>query len=178
MRLLVTLDGSELSEAVLGPAAELARATKAEVHLFIAAHTPHSAGRGKREAPDVLVRLPLMGSLPFDSPRAGYFPRVEPVPIETREQYITRREHELDEYLMDRATHFEGLPVKRRAALSDDPAESIIAYAQEQAVNLIAMATHGRSGLSRLVQGSVASKVLSSGVAPVLMVRPRSMRSE
>ena len=178
MRLLVTLDGSELSEAVLVPAADLARAMKAEVHLFTAGHPPHSAGRGKRQAPDVLVKLPLMGSLPFDSPRTGYFPRLEPVPVETREQYIARREHELDEYLMDHAKYFEGLPVKRRVVLSEDAAESIIAYAQDQGVDLVAMATHGRSGLSRLVQGSVASRVVSSGVAPVLMVRPRSLRSE
>ena len=151
---------------------------RAEVHLFIVGHEPHSQGRGSRQAPDVLVKLPLMGSLPFDSPRSGYFPRMEPVPIETREQYISRREHELDEYLMDRAKHFEGLPVKRRVILSDDPGESIIAYAQEQGVDLIAMATHGRSGLSRLVQGSVAARVVSSGVAPVLLVRPRQLRSE
>ena len=178
MRMLVTLDGSELSEAVLAPAAEVARPLKAEVHLFTVGHPPHDAGRGRREAPDVLVRLPLMGSLPFDSPRTGYYPRLESVPVETREQCISRREHELDEYLMDQAKHFEGLPLKRRVMLSDDPAESIVAYAQDQGVDLIAMATHGRSGLSRLVQGSVASRVVSSGVAPVLLVRPRQVRPE
>ena len=178
MRILVTLDGSELSEAVLGPAAGLAQALKAEVHLFTVGHPPHGEGRGRRDAPDVLVRLPLMGSLPFDSPRTGYFPRLEPVPVETREQFISRREHELDEYLMDQAKHFEGLPVKRRVLLSNDPGESIVAYAREQGVDVIAMATHGRSGLTRLVQGSVASQVVSSGVAPVLLVRPRQVRPE
>ncbi len=178
MRILVTLDGSEFSEAVLTPAAQLARAIKAEVHLLTVGHPPHAEGRGRREESDVLVRLPLMCSLPFDSPRAGYGPRRESVPVETREQYIARREHELDEYLMDRAKHFEGLPVKRRVVLSEDAAASIVAYAQEQKMDLIAMATHGRSGLSQLVQGSVASRVVSSGVAPVLLVRPESVRSQ
>jgi len=73
---------------------------------------------------------------------------------------------------MGRARAFDGLDVKRFAHLSDNPSEVIVDYAREQAVDLIAMATHGRSGLSRLVQGSVASQVVQSGVAPVLLVRP------
>lgn len=178
MRILVTVDGSDLSEAVLEPAAALARALKAEVHLLTVGHPPRGEGRGMRETSDVLVLLPLMGSLPFDSPRVGYAPRQETVPIETREQYIARREHELDEYLMDQAGHFQGLPVKRRVILSSDPAESIIAYSQEQGIDLITMATHGRSGISRLVQGSVASQVVRSGVAPVMLVRPGQVGSQ
>lgn len=177
MRMLVTLDGSELSEAVLGPARELARATKAEVHLFAAGHPPHEADGGKRGEPDVLVVLPFTGAMPFNATPPSYLARRGRAPVETRDQSIARLEHELDEYLMAQARHFEGLPVKRRVVLSEDPAESIVAYAQEQGVDLIAMATHGRSGLSRLVQGSVASRVVASGVAPVLLVRPRPVRA-
>jgi nucleotide-binding universal stress UspA family protein len=36
------------------------------------------------------------------------------------------------------------------------------------------MATHGRSGLREIVHGSVAAAVLRSGVAPVLLVRPKA----
>lgn len=177
MRFLITLDGSELSESVLETIGEFATAAKAEIHLLTVGHVPRDAGRGKRETTDVLVKLPLMGSFPFDSPRPGYFPRVEGVPVETREQAIARREHELDEYLLDKATRFQGLAVKRAVTLSDDPAEVIIEYAREHAIDLIAMATHGRSGLSRAVQGSVASEVMQSGVAPVLLVRPGAPRT-
>jgi nucleotide-binding universal stress UspA family protein len=172
LRILVTLDGSRLSEAVLEPAVRLARATGAEVHLLIAGRPPRELGRGKRGTPDVMVKLPIVGSLPFDTPRTGYYPRMETVPVESREQFISRREHELDEYLMEKAHAFEGLEVKRAVHLSDDPSGVIADYAREQAVDFIAMATHGRSGLSRLVQGSVASQVVQSGVAPVLLVRP------
>jgi nucleotide-binding universal stress UspA family protein len=174
VRFLITLDGSELSETVLDTIRELAKASRAEVHLLTVGDVPHGAGRGKREKTDVLVKLPLMGSFPFDSPRAGYFPRVENVPVETREQYIARKEHELDGYLLDLAAQFPGLPVKRAVSLSDSPAEVIIEYAREHHIDLIAMATHGRSGLSRAVQGSVATEVMQSGAAPVLMVRPSS----
>ena len=172
MRILVTLDGSKLSEAVLEPAERLARATGAEVHLLIAGHPPRDLGRGKRVTPDVMVKLPIIGSFPFDTPRTGYYPRMETVPVETKEQFISRREHELDEYLEGKAHAFGGLEVKRVVHLSDNPSGAIVEYAREQAVDLIAMATHGRSGLSRLVQGSVASQVVQSGVAPVLLVRP------
>ena len=123
------------------------------------------------------MKLPLMGSFPFDSPRPGYFPRTEDVPVETREQAITRKEHELDEYLLGRTAQFQGLAVKRAVALSDHPASVIIEYAKEHAIDLIAMATHGRSGLSRAVQGSVASEVMQSGVAPVLLVRPLARKA-
>jgi nucleotide-binding universal stress UspA family protein len=172
LRILVTLDGSKLSEAVLGPAARLARAAGAEVHLLIVGHQPRDLGRGKRGTRDVMVKLPIIGSFPFDTPRAGYYPRAEAMPVESREQFIARREHELDEYLMGKARAFEGLEVRRVAHLSDNPTEIIADYARQQAVDVIAMATHGRSGLNRLVQGSVASQVVQSGVAPVLLVRP------
>lgn len=172
MRILVTLDGSKLSEAVLGPAERLARAARAEVHLLIVGHQPRELGRGKRGTRDVMVKLPIIGSFPFDTPRPGYYPRTEAMPVESREQFISRREHELDEYLMEKARTFEGLEVTRVAHLSDNPTEIIADYARQQAVDVIAMATHGRSGLTRLVQGSVASQVVQSGVAPVLLVRP------
>jgi nucleotide-binding universal stress UspA family protein len=94
------------------------------------------------------------------------------MPVETTKQFVSGHQHELDEYLMGRASLFRGLEVKRVAHLSDNPSQAIVDYAREQAVDLIAMATHGRSGLNRLVQGSVASQVVQSGVAPVLLVRP------
>lgn len=51
------------------------------------------------------------------------------------------------------------------------PAETIIATAQEEAVDLIAMSTHGRSGIGRWVYGSVADKVLRGADTPVFLIR-------
>jgi nucleotide-binding universal stress UspA family protein len=53
-----------------------------------------------------------------------------------------------------------------------EPADAILAYAGEHAVDLIAMATHGRRGLSRMVMGSVASQVVHDAHTPVLLYRP------
>jgi len=53
-----------------------------------------------------------------------------------------------------------------------DPAEEILAVACSEGVSLIAMSTHGRTGISRLVRGSVAERVLRSADTPVLLVNP------
>jgi nucleotide-binding universal stress UspA family protein len=50
-------------------------------------------------------------------------------------------------------------------------AEAIVRAAEENQIDVIAMATHGRSGLQRAVYGSVAEQVLRSSTRPVLLVR-------
>lgn len=57
-----------------------------------------------------------------------------------------------------------------------DPAEEIAAYARSSHVDMIAMATHGRAGISRLLVGSVAERVLRTSPVPVLLVRPVAQR--
>lgn len=58
---------------------------------------------------------------------------------------------------------------------NESPAESIVAFAQRQGIDLIAIATHGRSGISRWLFGSVTQKVIEAAPVPVLVVRPRSV---
>lgn len=53
-----------------------------------------------------------------------------------------------------------------------DPAAIILDLAERETVDLIVMATHGRSGLPRWVYGSVAEKVLQAASCPVLLIRP------
>jgi nucleotide-binding universal stress UspA family protein len=53
-----------------------------------------------------------------------------------------------------------------------DPAEEISRFVEIERVDLVAMATHGRSGLRRLVLGSVAEGVLHRLQVPVLLIRP------
>ena len=64
--------------------------------------------------------------------------------------------------------------LKVHTALLDGPVvESISAYAREQGMDLIVLATHGRTGLSRAWLGSVADGVVRHATMPVLMVRPK-----
>ena len=55
--------------------------------------------------------------------------------------------------------------------LYGDPAEEILAYAANREVDLIALATHGRTGMKRLLYGSVAEAILKRGKTPILVVR-------
>ena len=52
-------------------------------------------------------------------------------------------------------------------------AERLVDYVEPNEIDLVLIATHGRSGISRWVRGSIADKVLRSSSAPVLMVRAR-----
>jgi nucleotide-binding universal stress UspA family protein len=67
-------------------------------------------------------------------------------------------------------TQYDGASVKSEV-ITGTPGESIADYATKNSVDLIAIATHGRSGVSRWTWGSVADRVLHSACAAVLMVR-------
>jgi nucleotide-binding universal stress UspA family protein len=58
------------------------------------------------------------------------------------------------------------------ASATGDPADAILRYAAMHPVDLIVMATHGRSGVSRLLIGSVAARVVHDAPCPVLVVPP------
>jgi nucleotide-binding universal stress UspA family protein len=58
--------------------------------------------------------------------------------------------------------------------VTSPPAEAILAAADKTHPDLIAMTTHGRSGVSRWVLGSIATKVLHATHTPMLVVRPPS----
>jgi nucleotide-binding universal stress UspA family protein len=54
-----------------------------------------------------------------------------------------------------------------------DPVEAIVAYALQNAIDLIAIATHGRTGLSHVLLGSVAERIVREAPCPVLTIRDR-----
>ena len=57
--------------------------------------------------------------------------------------------------------------------LDGNPADEIIKLAKRESCDLIIMSTHGRSGLKRLLLGSVTDQVLHQANCPVLVVRPK-----
>lgn len=88
----------------------------------------------------------------------------------------------LEERWVDAETYLEraaaplreaGLDVDTRVLEHDDPHGAILATALEEGADVIAMATHGYSGLARAVLGSVTDKVLRGSVLPVLVQGPR-----
>lgn len=64
-----------------------------------------------------------------------------------------------------------GVTLEKRVIESGDVAASILLVAKETDADLIVMGSHGRTGIERLLLGSVANKVLSMSKLPVLIVR-------
>lgn len=86
------------------------------------------------------------------------------------DQECERLQHESMVYLREAARRLAGFPVEFRVRFGE-PAEEILGEARESGADLIAMATHGRTGVARLVLGSVAEAVLRRSAVPVLLVR-------
>ena len=74
----------------------------------------------------------------------------------------------MDEFV---AEHFKALPA-RGLVLAGYPAEEVLAAAKEHHVDMIVMGTHGRTGIDRIIFGSVAEKVVKAALCPVLTIKP------
>jgi nucleotide-binding universal stress UspA family protein len=168
-RVLVTLDGSSISEAVLPEAARLLRGTEAEVHLLTVAEVPRATAAHPEGEP-----------LTVGVPAPGAVVRMEVAStLETKAQAISRVTDELREFLIAEAEPFDRVAIRYHTAVRFGyPAEEILGYAEKEKVDLVMMATHGHTGLARLVFGSVASRVVASGVCPVLLVRPDKLKQD
>ena len=70
----------------------------------------------------------------------------------------------------------QGLQIKAEVLLGS-VAESLADYTETNGIDLVIIATHGRTGISRWVRGSIADRVLRSAPAPVLIVRATGRRS-
>lgn len=83
---------------------------------------------------------------------------------------------ESGKYLADVESQFasEGIHVITESLEGNRPADTISDYAQKNGVELIVIATHGYTGLKKLMFGSVALGVLHESHVPVLLIRPES----
>jgi nucleotide-binding universal stress UspA family protein len=87
---------------------------------------------------------------------------------------IEARRHEAEEYLAPISAALRSQGVNTSWAIRrGQPAHEILAAASESGADLIAMATHGRTGVGRLLFGSVAEAVLRHASVPVFMIRER-----
>ena len=96
-----------------------------------------------------------------------------PPPVEEQMSMIEASLAAAREYVGGIKERLEQQGVRARAeARLGPPAGTILEVAEEKNVSLIAMATHGRTGLKRALFGSVAEQVLRKSTAPVFVVRP------
>ena len=165
-KLLVTLDGSKYSEAIL-PIVREAAAPGVEVILLTVAETP-SAVLAEGVHSLVAVGAPVAGGV-ASIPAART--------AESRDQAIQRVVAETKEYLEGhaKALRVAGLKVETDVVFGD-PVQEIISTAEARGADAIAIATHGRTGLPGVMLGSVSSKVIARGHKPVLAVRPAGLK--
>lgn len=142
-KILVPLDGSQLAEKVLPHVAALGKSFGSELTLATVVEFSLGVTGAKLEAiPEALAET-----------KAAQ--RAEAM------LYLMKVQKDLKEQGVNAAV----------VALDGDVASEIIAYAEQQKFDLIAMATHGRSGIDRFIMGSVAEKVLRGAIKPVLLIR-------
>jgi nucleotide-binding universal stress UspA family protein len=147
-RILVPLDGSKIGEAALD-----------HVERLIA-----------RIAPDVKTEVIIFQVLTSLTHYVIAGEASVQVPYTDKE--ITHITKKARDYLNKAAESLKtkGITVKTKVA-TGKAGEEIVRAADENKVDLIAMSTHGRSGLSRLTFGSITDKVLRTASVPVLVVR-------
>lgn len=175
MKILASLDGSVASAAILPVVEKLAKAAEAQVTLLTVAPVPAGVRRSGG-GPEVVTPGGSFGAAGALNMRAeAVLQPAEPRWSESKDQAIERVEAEGRDALEDAARGLKaaGVAISEAVVINDDPAAAIVRFAGDGSFDLIVMATHGRSGLREVVQGSVAAAVMKSGVAPVLMVRPK-----
>jgi nucleotide-binding universal stress UspA family protein len=145
-RILVPLDGSDLASDVLPSARTLAGVLDAELRFLRIVAPP--TFKHVEGYPD-LVRVPRGADV-----------------------------GEAQSYLETIAANVpaDGPIVTTEVVESTNPASTIATVAEENAADVIAMSTHGRSGIARLVMGSVAAGTIQRAAVPILLVRPTAMR--
>jgi nucleotide-binding universal stress UspA family protein len=142
---LIPLDGSALAEQILESALMLGAPVEAEYTLL---HVVQ---------PHVLVRWG-----PFTTP------------TDLDSEATQRRQLDAQHYLerVARALRATGKQVVIRVVVAEQAAPAILEEARQHGIDLIAIATHGRRSLGRLLLGSVADKVLRRTDIPLLLYRP------
>ncbi|MFC1869991.1 universal stress protein [Chloroflexota bacterium] len=146
-KILVPLDGSELAECVLPHVEGVVKGCQAKEVIFVRVAEP--------------VPLAIFGEEFLGDARE--WQRIGEQNQAAAENYLKRLVGQLQ---------YGNIKIQSEVLMGGRTADIIADYATKNEVDLIVIATHGRSGISRWVWGSVADRVLRAACAPVLMVRP------
>jgi nucleotide-binding universal stress UspA family protein len=152
-RMLITLDGSPLADEVVVQATELALQCQSQVILL-------------------QVIVPVRSVVAQTEFKTASF-------ADYTEEFLKRTEEEAKAYL-----EWTAQPMRERdldvkcVVVRGLAAEEIIRCAKDYGVDLIIMATHGRSGIGRMVLGSVADEVLRKSSLPLLLYKPGAEKEQ
>jgi nucleotide-binding universal stress UspA family protein len=145
-KIMVPLDGSKLAECVFPHLETIVKGCKAAEVIFVQAVEPISIPYGREVA--------------------------QLTSLEQVKAFETHQKVEAEKYLKETLARLKKSGVNARAKVVYGKAsEALSDYATKHDIDLVIIATHGRSGVSRWVWGSVADRLVRSVSAPVLMVR-------
>lgn len=146
-RILVPLDGSKLGEAAIPYVEQLAKSLDAEIVLF-----------------QVGESITVSGG--FDD--GVFYAKPTPQDLDKRKAFGIAYLDGVGKPLRKQGLEASSVLVMGHAA------EQIMNYAEDNAIDLVALSSHGRSGMGRWVFGSVTDKVIHTGDIPVLVVHPNT----
>ena len=148
--IIVPLDGSEFAESVLPIAVDLAKRIKTEIVLVRAYELPVTAYYRTDDYAEAKAFIP------------------------TRKELVAAMSREAREYLDAKIKEIRDGGFERiRSEIVEGPAAEQIIDLARTSGGLIAMCTHGRSGVKRWVLGSVTEKIVHHAASPMLIVRAR-----
>jgi nucleotide-binding universal stress UspA family protein len=143
--ILVPLDGSKRAEKILPHVEELAQRYAAKV-VFLQVVEPPST-----------VMMPGIAFMDY---------------VELYQEGLERRVEQAESYIAAKQGEFREKSIKAEICIDYAPVvEAIIRTAERERADLIAIASHGRTGLSRVFYGSVAAGVLHAVDRPLLLIR-------
>lgn len=156
-KIMVPLDGSRFSNRALQYATDLAPRYGASLLLV--------------QVVEPTTIVPAIDPTGLSSPVATRYS------VETAVQQDKLNLSKVKRYLAGKVRDLkdDGISAEYKA-LQGEPAAEIIKLGKKEKVDLIVMATHGRSGFRRAIMGSVADKVIRKSGDPVLVVRPAQQR--
>jgi len=158
-KIMVPLDGSKLAECVLPHVDGFVRGSQVEIIIFVRVIEPISTGYSERSNITVY-----------------------PAAYKDMKKYANliegKKKSSAEIYLKEVVGRLKQNGVKYRTeVLVGKVADRLIDYVETNGIDLVLIATHGRSGVSRWVRGSIADRVLRSSRVPVLMVRAKGKMS-
>jgi nucleotide-binding universal stress UspA family protein len=149
---IVALDGSDLAEQVLPYVTPLAKALDLKLLLVRVTLSPGEYHR-------------YFGGQPRDEEATSF--------LTLYEEFSETVDTEAKIYLHETAARLkkEGIAAVEEHLMHGNPAEEIVGFARATPNTLVAMTSHGRTGIKRWVLGSVADRVIRDSGDPVLLIR-------
>ena len=149
-KILVPLDGSQIAEYVIPHIEAIAGNSSAEVELISVVEP---------------VEIPTRGKIALSEDD------IKSINKDAKE--------EAHKYLHHIAKRLDRADIKARTVvITGKPADSLVDYAGHNDIDLIIMATHGRSGITRWFFGSIAEKLMRAVEIPILLVKANGCEIE